>query len=78
MKKFICLDEVDADLSLPMDHIMENWKANRACPRCGLRGVWRQGIYFDHEMRCVPCSLEDKCIVWEPGKEYQRIFQVTY
>lgn len=50
-----------------LDRIM----ATRKCPICKVYGQWRQGVHFDHEMRCI----NDKCpgragelrsVVWEP------------
>lgn len=36
------------------------------CPLCGGRAVWRRGVHFEHQMRCV----SDTCRMpaWEPGE----------
>lgn len=33
------------------------------CPQCDRPGVWRNGVGFEHEMRCTQCK-----IVWCPGE----------
>lgn len=30
-------------------------KSMGGCPHCGGRTVWRRGVYFDNEKRCVIC-----------------------
>lgn len=36
---------------------------NDLCPVCGRRGIWRHGVYFDHERRC---PIDNS--VWVPGE----------
>lgn len=38
------------------------------CPLCGAKGVWRSGVHFDHQMRCV----NDDCSggVWIPDEKH--------
>lgn len=40
-------------------------QTNGRCPACDKPGIWRLGVYFEHEKRCPECS-----IIWEPGKTY--------
>ncbi len=39
--------------------------ATHFCPCCQRKGNWRQGVHFEHEMRCGDCE-----ITWEPHQQY--------
>jgi len=44
-----------------------------SCENCGKRGKWRQGVYFENEMRCPSCNT-----TWEPNKrihDQQEVFE---
>ena len=65
VKKF---DDYYLDMSDPFDaynHVkriydeIDRWRGG--CPKCNGRTVWRSGVYFENERRCVVCNH-----VWEP------------
>jgi hypothetical protein len=36
------------------------------CPKCRGKCVWRHGVHFDHEVRCVKgCGAFDPHELWE-------------
>lgn len=38
------------------------------CQKCGNRGIYRNGVYFDHMMRCPTCET-----TWVPYEIEQKL-----